>query len=245
METAEKLSETNLEKSDAEALRTLCRELAEILGENLISLTLYGSAVRKDYIPGRSNINLLAVLNYIDLQILKSIIDPVFRGRRFGIIPFFLTQEDLRTSADVFPVKFLSMKENYEVLSGEDELGALKIDREHLRLRCEQVIRNILLRMRRHYVLSGGRRLTQVMSGMTVGFLESLRVLYSLIHGSLPSREETIETSANTFGIDPEILINLNTLRELDVSLPRDEEEELYAALMKAVETAARIADQL
>jgi len=239
------LSETAIETADADALRVMCEDLLRILGENLISLTLYGSAVRKDYRPGKSNINLLAVADHIDLPVLRSVLDPVFRGRRFGIVPFFLTLEDLQRSADVFPVKFISMKENYKVLGGQDVLTGLDITREHLRLRCEQEIKNILLRLRRHYLMSGGRRLTEVLSGMTVGFLESLRMLHSLIHGTLPSREEVIESAAKTFGIDPEVLINVSTLRELDVALPREEEENLYALFMDTVEKAAHIADKL
>ncbi|MEZ4527846.1 MAG: hypothetical protein R2941_18175 [Desulfobacterales bacterium] len=239
------LSETAIEAQDADALRGLCGDLRQILGENLISLTLYGSAVRKDYRPGKSNVNLLVVVDHIDLPVLRSVLDAVFRGRRFGIVPFFLTQEDLQRSADVFPVKFISMRENYQVLAGGDVLADLNIAREHLRLRCEQEIKNILLRLRRHYLMSGGRRLTQVLSGMTVGFLESLRMLHSLIHGTLPSREEVIESAAKTFGIDPEVLINVSTLRELDVALPREEEEELYALFMETVQKAARIADKL
>ncbi len=239
------LSETAIEPADADALLALCGDLRQILGENLISLALYGSAVRKDYRPGKSNINLLAVVNHIDLPVLRTVLDAVFRGRRFGIVPFFLTYEDLQSSADVFPVKFISMKENYRVLYGSDVLTGLEIAREHLRLRCEQEMKNILLRLRRHYLMSGGRRLTEVLSGMTVGFLESLRMLHSLIHGTLPSREEVIESAAKTFGIDPEVLINVSTLRELDVALPREEEEELYALFMDTVEKAGRIADKL
>ncbi|MCP4664105.1 MAG: hypothetical protein GY856_52645 [bacterium] len=127
-------------------------------GDNVQSITLYGSAMRKDYRPGRSNVNLLVVLGKIDVAILRSVLDHVVKGRRYGIAPFFITETNLRSSTDVFPVKFLAIQESYCVLWGRDILRELEISRAHLRLRCEQEVKNLLLRLRRHFLMSGGGR---------------------------------------------------------------------------------------
>ena len=147
------LSNTPLGDEEQAALRAFCEALQDALDDNLRSVTLYGSAARDDFLPRKSDINLLVVLERIDVAILKGILDPVAIGRRWGIAPFLITEKNLRASTDVFPVKFLSMQESYRVLLGIDILGGLTIRREHLRLRCEQEFKNILLRLRRHYLL--------------------------------------------------------------------------------------------
>jgi len=239
------LSRTKLGADEKASVEAFCEALRNTSNVNLQSITLYGSAAREDYRPGKSDINLLVVLEQIDVTILKNVLDPVARGRRYGIAPFFITERNLRSSADVFPVKFLSMQESYHVLCGRDFLKDLKIGREHLRLRCEQEIKNLLLRLRRQYIMGGGQRLTEIMSRMIVGFLETLRAVLSLTQESLPSREEVIDTAAKAFGFDAEVLKNVRAQHDLDVSLSRDEAEQLYDKFMAIVDKIAQITDQM
>jgi hypothetical protein len=208
-------------------------------------ICLYGSAARDDYRPGKSDINILVVLEHIDVPVLKKVLDPVSRGRRHGIAPFFITEMNLRSSADVFPVKFLAMQESYQVLSGCNLLGSLDIGREHLRLRCEQQIKNLLLRMRRHYIMASGRGLTQMMSRAIGGLLETMRVLVSLTGQDLPSRDEIVDVGAERFDLDADTLQDVSALRDRDTSLPPKEAEELYSRFMAVVDKVAQVADQM
>lgn len=239
------LSHTKLSDKEKGSVKTFCNVLSNIPNLGIKSITLYGSAARDDYRPGKSNINLLIVLERIDLTILKSVLDPVARGRRYGIAPFFITEADLRSSADVFPVKFLAMQESYIVLFGSDVLGELKIAREHIRLRCEQEIKNVLLRLRRHYVMAASRELTQMMSRMVGGFLDTLRVVVSLKDKSFLSQQEVINVAAKMFDFDAEILRSVNDLRNRSTSLPRKKAEELYSKFMTVVEKIAQITDKM
>ncbi len=239
------LSGTRVGADEAAAVAELCEALQNAPNLNIQSIILYGSATGQEYRPGKSDINLLIIVERIDVAILKGVLDPIMRGRQYGISPFFITEVNLRSSADVFPVKFLVMQESYKVLLGRDVLGELEIKREHLRLRCEQEIKNLLLRLRRHYIMSGGQRLNEMMTTTVVGFLETLRVVLSITHGELPSREEVVATAAKTFGFDAEILRNVRGLRDLDVSLTREEAEQLYDKFMATVERVAQIIDQM
>ena len=239
------LSGTKLSDKEKASVATFCEVLHDVSDLGVKSITLYGSAARDDYRPGKSDINLLVVLERIDVPILKSVLDPVARGRRHSISPFFITEADLRSSADVFPVKFLAMQESYKVLLGSDVLGEMKIAREHIRLRCEQEIKNVLLRLRRYYVMGGGRKLTQMMSSMIGGFLETLRVVVSLTQKNLPSREEVVNVAAKMFEFDAEILRNVSDLRDRGTSLPNKEAEQLYGKFMAVVDRVAQITDQM
>jgi predicted nucleotidyltransferase len=241
------LSETELGAEDKTAVEAFCEELRKASNISIRSITLYGSAARKDYRPGSSDINLLIVVERIDVSILKSVLDPVTRGRRYGIAPFFITEANLRSSADVFPVKFLVMKEAYKLLWGHDVLEDLEISREHIRLRCEQEIKNILLRMRRQYLIGGGRgrSLTNMMSRVIGVFLETLRVVLSLQQENPPSREEVVKAAAETFDIDAETLRNIRALRDRDISLSRAEAEQLFDKFMAIVDKVAQITDKM
>ena len=113
------LSETRLGSAEKEALVEYCQALQDAPDLEIRSITLYGSALREDYQPGRSDINLLIVAERIDVPILAGVLDTVSGGQRYGFAPFFLTEEDLRSSADVFPVKFLMIQDSYQVLVGK------------------------------------------------------------------------------------------------------------------------------
>jgi predicted nucleotidyltransferase len=239
MDKINDLSETALGAEDKSAVEAFCGELRKAPNVNIRSITLYGSAARKDYRPGKSDINLLVVLERIDVSILKSVLDPVTRGRRYGIAPFFITERNLLSSIDVFPVKFLAMK--------SDLLKNLEIGREHIRLRCEQEIKNLLLRMRRQFLIGGGRgrSLTEMMSRVIVAFLETLRVVLSLTQEDFPSREEVVNAAAETFDLDAETLRNVKALRDRDVSLSRTEAEQLFDKFMAIVDKVAQITDEM
>lgn len=239
------LSGTKLSEQEKDSLTALCRTLSDISDIDVKCICLYGSAARNDYRPGKSDINILVVLERIDVPILKKVLDPVLRGRRHGIAPFFITEMNLRSSADVFPVKFLAMQESYRVLSGSDLLGNLKIGREHLRLRCEQQIKNLLLRMRRHYIMASGRALTQMMSRAIGGLLETLRVVVSLTGQDLPSRDEIVDVAAEKLDLDAGTLRDVSDLRDRDTSLPPKDAEELYGRFMNVVDKAAQTVDQM
>ncbi len=245
MKTSINLSGTQLSDEDKVSVTTFCSTLNGMPEIGVKSITLYGSAARNDYRPGKSDINLLVVLERIDVPILKNVLDPVSRGRRQGIAPFFITELNLRSSADVFPVTFLGMQESYKVLLGADLLGDLEIGREHLRLRCEQEIKNLLLRLRRHYIMGGGRSLTQMMSRGIGGFLETLRVVVSLTQQDLPSRDEIVDVAAERFDLDADTLRDVNALRDRDTSLPSKDAEELYGRYMAVLDKAAQVADQM
>lgn len=241
------LSETELGAEDKAEVEAFCEELRKATNVSIHSIILYGSATRKDYRPGSSDINLLVIVEHIDVSFLKSVLDPVTRGRRYGIAPFFITEANLKSSADVFPVKFLAMKESYKMLWGQDVLRDLEISREHVRLRCEQEIKNILLRMRRQYLIGGGRgrSLTDMMSRVIGVFLETLRVVLSLRQENLPSREEVVKAAAETFELDAEILQNVKALRDRDVSLSGVEAEQLFDKFMAIVDKVAQITDKM
>jgi hypothetical protein len=68
------------------------------------------------------------------------------------LAPLFLSKEYIFSSTDVFPVEFLDMQENYDVLYGEDILKEIHVDLKNLRFQCEQELKGKLLNLKQLYI---------------------------------------------------------------------------------------------
>ena len=88
-----------------------------MFGEQLEGMLLYGSAVRGEFLPGRSNLNILLLVPSYDSVVLKQY-SALHRqwSKEQIVVPLFLTEEELRFSAAVFPLEFLEIQEQHRVL---------------------------------------------------------------------------------------------------------------------------------
>jgi hypothetical protein len=137
--------------SDAakKAIQRFGEQMHALLGDNLVSVELFGGVVRGE---GRG-LSVLVVLNQVAGGVLDGMIEPIAAlDKATGAAPLIITEAELKTSTDVFPNKFLDIQRYHRTLAGRDVMATLEISTEHLRLRCEQEVRNLALRLRRAYV---------------------------------------------------------------------------------------------
>ncbi|MHA2366384.1 MAG: nucleotidyltransferase domain-containing protein [Candidatus Hodarchaeales archaeon] len=232
-------------KKESEYLLKFCENILEVGKENIKTLILYGSAVREDYHPGVSDINILVILESKKIPLLRNMLTPVNKARKKGFQVFFISKKNLESSTDVFPIKFGAIKESYQVLYGKDYLKNLEISKKFLRLRCEQELKNLLLRMVRYYISQNGTKLKEFLSDIINGFLEDLRVTLHLLHDILPSKEEIISIASQHFDIDDEVLKKMKKIHYNELKLTRLEYEELYNEFMAVVEKVTSYIDQM
>ena len=137
-----------------EVLQQFVYDLSTTLGDEVESVVLYGSLVRAEALQTtHDTVNLLTVLRRVSCDLLDKMADSVKRVEaRIPLRTMTLTREDLKSSCDVFPIKFHDMQTHHRVLFGEDVLSDLEISDEHLRLRCEQQLKNQMLRLRAIYL---------------------------------------------------------------------------------------------
>lgn len=245
MTTAIDLSTTLLPPEVQREVKDLCAALEEKLGASLASVTLYGSGARDDFRPNHSDVNLLIVTGDLKHAALKGVLEAVTKARRVGVSPFFITEDELKTSTDIFPVKFLSMKETHRVLVGRDVLNALPIGREHVRLRCEQELMNLVLKLRRRYLETEGRQLDRMVA-QTVGMLlDVLRIALTLTGEGLVTRREVPDAAGRRMELDPGVLKKAVELRDTEQWLPPEEVGALFDSYLDAVSKAARFVDRL
>ncbi len=143
-------------ESVRETLRPYLAQVQALFGTALEAVILYGSAAGGEYLPGRSNINLLILLARQDTDLLKQYAAMHKRWKKEQIVvPLFLTQAELRSSVELFPLEYLEIQEQHVLLAGRDPFPEIRIDGRNLRLQCEQELRGNLLRLRQRFVEGG------------------------------------------------------------------------------------------
>lgn len=165
-------------------------KLKTIHGANLLSVFVYGSATSQNFIAASSDINSVFVFRKIDCKVLSDSLSCITQGLKKKIsAPLFLTQEDIVSSLDVFPIEFLEMQESCVVVHGEDILKDLKIDSAHIRIFCEQQVKGKLIRLRQAY-LGIGQRSQEVRSLLK----ETLNTLFPIFRNLLRLRQQVPPT---------------------------------------------------
>src|ERR1039458_7326858 len=110
-------------------LQDLVDRLRKAAQDRLVSVILYGSAVSCYHHGEFSDLNVLCVLTRVTPAELGAS-EPVFKWWRDGNpTPLLLSEEEVRTSTDCFPIEFHDMQERRRGFVGKDV-----IDRKSTRL---------------------------------------------------------------------------------------------------------------
>jgi hypothetical protein len=139
-------------------LRSYAQDVTNLYGDQLTGLILYGSAVRGEFLPGRSNLNLLLILSSYDTAILGKYHAIHTRWSKDRIVvPLFLTQADLKSASVVFPLEYQDIQECHRLLWGLDPFVGFKVETRHLASQVLQSLRGNLLRLRQRLVEGNSR----------------------------------------------------------------------------------------
>lgn len=189
-----------------ETLRPYLAQVQKLFGDALEAVILYGSAAGGEYLPGKSNINLLILLAKQDTELLKQYAALHKRWQKEQIVvPLFLTQAELKSSLELFPLEYLEIQDQHVLLAGRDPFPEFRIDLKNLRTQCEQELRGNLLRLRQRFVEGGAGT-----EAITILLPLSLTALMPCLRGLLRAKERPVERSADgvlravekEFGID-------------------------------------------
>jgi predicted nucleotidyltransferase len=138
-------------------LEELAKDLESQLGKNLVSLLAFGSAARGGWDSGRSDVDLVLVLKDPSTKELLSIANTLTVARtslRFEAV--ILQEDEIPRAADVFPLFYDDIRSCHVLLAGKDVFAKLEISDAHRRVRIEQELREMQIRLRRMVVDSLG-----------------------------------------------------------------------------------------
>jgi predicted nucleotidyltransferase len=210
------------------------------------SAILYGSAARGDFIPGRSDINLMLVLDQVTPSVLRSL-GRAFTAWRKSVPepPLLVSRAEWSRASDAFPIEITDMRLSYEVLRGSDPLQGVQVDRTDLRKALEREFRGKLLRLRQGYATyapePGALGSLGLQSAATI--LVLLRGMLTVIGTPVPTAAtELVTAAAAAVGFDPGDLLHVvehRADREWRCGAPE------FENYMNAVEQTARFVDQL
>jgi len=217
--------------STAAHLETLAARAAETLGADIASLMAYGDGEDE---PAHQELSALVVLERATSSLLEALAS-VFREtwRELDVDPFVLTRSELPRLADVFPLKLRHIQTHGVLLHGEDLVSAVPVEREHLRLRLEQSLRNHVLRLRRRFLTAAGdeRALRATLAANAPGLAVEMDALTHVL-GTEGSGGPAIAT---------DVLSRLRALRRGEVE---PDARVLYGRLLDLLERAVEMADR-
>ncbi len=142
-----------LPEATQKLLKLYVKDVVKAYDNNLESIILYGSAVRGEFLPGLSNLNVLLILSSYDLSVLKQYDSLHTRwSREHVVVPLFLTTADLKSASMAFPLEYQDILDYHRLLWGQDPFVGLKIDARYLTAEVVQGLRGNLFRLRQRLV---------------------------------------------------------------------------------------------
>jgi len=248
MATTERVIE-GLPDDTQRLLRTYAKEVIGAFGEQLEGMLLYGSAVRGEFIPGRSNLNILLLVSSYDSAVLKQYSELHRRWSKEQIVvPLFLTEEELRMSAAVFPLEFLEIQEQHRVLGGRDPFIGFHVKTDRLREAVIQGFTSQLLRLRQRYVEGGGDNdaTTILLSLSITSTVPLLRGIQRLLgRPALSPSEAVITDVAEQVKLDLQGLLDVWSIKRGQISPGPHEVPRLFDRYLQAAQLLIRAVGQL
>jgi predicted nucleotidyltransferase len=219
-------------------LAELTAGLEKAAGDNLVSLVVYGSAVRGGYEEGVSDLDVIVVLRDTALPRLLACSEPLLLARHRGRVEaMILKPDDIESAADVFPLFYEDVKSRHLLLAGRDLFQGVAISDDHCRLRIEQELREAKIRMRRAAVDAQGS--DAALAGALIRKVKQLRgPLHALLRLRGTSCDDTLSAvygeTGKAYGIDTAPLLRV-----------LDDPAAAHAAFRQLLEAAVHEADRL
>jgi predicted nucleotidyltransferase len=229
-------------------LLELVDRLKQAQGESLRSVILYGSAAAGEHNEHFSDLNVLCVLTRVTPDELAASASIFEWWRKLGNpSPLLLSEEELHTSTDCFPIEFHDMQERRRVLFGPDVIENLAIDRTFYRAQVEMELRSKLLRLRQKAadVLANKPALLRLMIDSVPNFLVLAR--HALLVSGLPSgfRKREVVRHLPDIGVDATPFDTLLDLRDQSKLAGDVDPAALFASYLKQIEALVGHVDQL
>lgn len=225
------------------------KRLQDSLGEDLLSVMLYGSAASGDFHPDYSDLNVLCVLRVVGVTELR-------RAGRAGewwtgqkqSAPLLLSLEEAANAADAFPIEFQDISHSHRLLHGRNLFEATEINPQHHRRQVEHELRSSLLSLRARYLkLLGNDDEVMQMTAKSISSFSTLLRHALLLHGEQVStrKREILQAATARFGMNPMPFETLLAVREGTQQIVGESIHSLFAAYLEQITRVIRAVDKL
>jgi hypothetical protein len=219
--------------------------VAAAAGPRLVTLLLYGSAVRAAT-PPAAGANTLLLVDTVDDDLFERLTPPVRGWTAAGHpAPLILTAREWRDSADAFPIEYEDIREAHRILAGRDpwEGGqGVVVRRDHVRRQLEHELMGKLVHLRQAYAAywHDRARLAAVIAGTCAGFFTMLRAVLRYAGRTPPAMPaDLLRDAAAAVGFSAAELERLAVAASRDTPVTVAPDDPLPAAYLHAVARTA------
>jgi predicted nucleotidyltransferase len=219
--------------------------------DNLVSVTLYGSAAANDVVRDQSDYNLLIVLKEITPAELRNAHGAIREWHKLGHpVPVYFTASEIHDAVDVFPIEFYQMEKVRRVLYGADVLAEVRLSDSNLRHQVEYELRSKLMLLRRQYIPASASvdDLKSLMASSLSTFATLFRAVLLLFDVEPPvNKRETVALTAQHIKLDGKTFEKIFNIRENNFNHKLDDREanELFGDYLKQIEKVIDAVDAL
>ena len=222
------------------------KKVQEALGENLVSVIVFGSSATDETRSRYSDTNTLIVSKKLGMSELKRLASAIKHwGRQGNPPPLLFTRNRFLESVDVFPIEYLDMQERHRVLYGEDMLADIEVDIRHLRYQLEHELKGKLLHLRDAYITTDGKPkrvaeiLTRSYSTLQILFRAALR-LYD--RNQEVSKSQAISILSERIDFDAAAFAKMESLKMGETSIKEVDCDALFESILDSV---SKVADEI
>lgn len=186
-------------------LRRYVKQIGGIFGEEVSAIVLYGSGAGPDYLPDRSNVNVLIVLTRPNPETLRRYAELHRAWQKEQVVPLFLTSEDVQATRDRFPLEYQDMAEPHLVLAGDDPFTEPMVEARVLAEACRRELRGQMVRLRQRFVEGGGS-----VEAVLILLPLSLTATMPALRGLLQAQGRPVRRTTETVIQDVQALLGLD-----------------------------------
>ena len=230
-------------------VRSYCRVLERIYGDQICSIIVIGSAATPDFSAARSDINLMVVFREIEIKELSRVVMPPRKWwRRSRLSPRFISRRNIESAAKCFPIDVWLMKENHVTVYGEEILSSLAIDKSVLAWHVNHEVKGVRMRLKQQYVRSRGAwgMAQRNLSADFTTLLCLCRALLWLKDARVIGGMNAVMTRAEqVLCINGEYMAQLREVREGRRTVTAANADDLFAGLLDVVRQLDTIAEEV
>lgn len=185
----------------------LVDSLKDIYGKKIISVVIYGE-----------NQNIMVVFNEFEASDLAKAIPVIKKWRKTGKpLPIVMSKDEWLSSADVYPIEYTEIKNNYKVLFGEDVVSLVEIPKHNLRIQSEYEIKNLLVRLRQLYLGNSDKPqfMVKTLEDISASLIRILKSVITLFDFEAPEDySDVIQKITGLRKFDGEIFVEILSASE-------------------------------